>query len=165
MHLYEHDTEIDYEGETLYRGWRDKPSRLWQFNINPDDGNRLTPLLDKSEYGPASGMVLSAIQWSVNLICECSGAEELTKYYHAALGSHHKSTLIAAAQLQKVDNETSKDVEDFIESQNADVQYSAPGSHCPSAEKAVQTYKACFKSTVASLPDNFPIGYWCRLCE
>ena len=98
MHLYEHDTEIDYKGETLYRGWRDKPSRCWRFNINPDDGNRLTPLLDESEHDPASGMVLSEILWSINLIYECSGAEELTKYYHAALGSHPKSTLIAAAK-------------------------------------------------------------------
>ena len=68
-------------------------------------------------------------------------------------------------QLQKMDNETSKDVEEFIESQNADLQYAAPCSHCPLAKKAVQTYKARFKSTTASLPDNFPVGYWCRLCE
>ena len=64
-----------------------------------------------------------------------------------------------------MDNETSRDVEEFIESQNADVQYAAPGSHCPPAKKAVQTYKACFKSTAASLSDKFPVGYWCRLCE
>ena len=46
-------------------------------------------------------------------------------------------------QLQRTGNETPKDVEDFIESQNAEVQYSPTGSHCPPAEKAVQTYKAC----------------------
>ena len=68
-------------------------------------------------------------------------------------------------RLQRLDNETSQDVEDVIQSQNADVQYSAPGSHCPPAEKAVQTYKSCFKSVTASLPNKFPIGYWCRLCE
>ena len=67
--------------------------------------------------------------------------------------------------LQRLDNKTSRDVEDFIESQNANVQYSAPGSHCPLAKKAVQTYKYCFKSTTASLPSKFPIGYWCGLCE
>ena len=61
-HLYKHDAEIEYEGETLYRGWRDKPLRLWLFNINPDDGNRQTPTLDENEYGPALEMVLSAIQ-------------------------------------------------------------------------------------------------------
>ena len=98
VHLYKHDAEIEYEGETLYRGWRDKPSRLWCFNINPGGGNRLTPMLDKDEYDPASGMVLSAIKWNGNAIYECSGAEKLTKYYHAVLGSHPKSTMIAAAK-------------------------------------------------------------------
>ena len=68
-------------------------------------------------------------------------------------------------QLQKMGNETSRDVEEFIESQNADAQYSAPESHYPPAEKAVQTYKVCFKSMTAILPDMFPIEYWCRLCE
>ena len=85
VQLYKHGAKIEYEGKTLHRGWRDKPSRCWQFNINPDDGNRLTPLLDESEYDPASGMVLSAMQSSINSIYECSWAEELTKYYHAAL--------------------------------------------------------------------------------
>ena len=28
VHLYKHDTEIENEGETLYRGWRDKLSRF-----------------------------------------------------------------------------------------------------------------------------------------
>ena len=32
------------------------------------------------------------------MIYECSGAEELTKFYHAALDSHPKSTLIGAAK-------------------------------------------------------------------
>ena len=62
VHLYNHNAEIEHEGEMLYRGWRDRPSRLWQFNINLDDGNRLTPALDENEYDPASEMVLSAIQ-------------------------------------------------------------------------------------------------------
>ena len=96
--VYKHDAEIEYEGETLYRGWRDKPLRCWQFNVNPGDGNRLTPLLDKSEHDPASGMVLPAIQWSVNSIYKCSGAKDLTKYYHTALESHPKSTLVAAVK-------------------------------------------------------------------
>ena len=82
----------------MCRGWRDKPSRLSQFNINPDGGNRLKLMLDKDEYDSASEMVLSAIQSSVNGIYECSGAEELTKYYYAALGFHPKSTLIVAAK-------------------------------------------------------------------
>ena len=55
-------------------------------------------MMDKDKYDPASGMVLSAINWNINAIYECSGAEELTKYYHAALGSHPKSSLITEAK-------------------------------------------------------------------
>ena len=65
-----------------------------------------------------------------------------------------------------MDNETSKEVEDFIkEQQQAKLQYTAPDRHCHPAEKAVQTYKATFKSILASLPKQFPIAYWCRLLE
>ena len=39
VHLYKHDAEIEYQGKTLYRGWRDKHSRLWRYIINPDGGN------------------------------------------------------------------------------------------------------------------------------
>ena len=31
------------------------------------------------------------------------------------------------------------------------------------SERALQTYKSCVKSTMASLPPTFPIAYWCRL--
>ena len=33
-----------------------------------------------------------------------------------------------------------------------------------SAERGLQTRKSCAKSILASLPPNFPIAYWCRLC-
>ena len=43
-------------------------------------------------------------------------------------------------QLRKMDNETSKDVEDFVTGQQqAKLQYTAPDRHCHPAEKAVQT--------------------------
>ena len=64
-----------------------------------------------------------------------------------------------------MDNETSVSVEEFIAEQNARVQYSAPGRHCPPAEKSVQTWKACFKSVIATVPKKFPLGLWCRLVE
>ena len=64
-----------------------------------------------------------------------------------------------------MDNETSELVEDFIKEQNAEVQHAAPESHCAPAEKAVQTYKSCFKSVIASVPKEFPMGLWCRLLE
>ena len=33
VHLYKNSAEIEFEGETLYQGWRDKPSRLWRFSL------------------------------------------------------------------------------------------------------------------------------------
>ena len=42
-YFYKHGAEIEYEGETLYRGWRDKPTRLWIFYITSKGGNRITP--------------------------------------------------------------------------------------------------------------------------
>ena len=61
-----------------------------------------------------------------------------------------------------MDNKTSAEVEQFIAEQNTDVQYTALGKYCTPAEKAGQTYQSCFKSTAASLPQEFPISYWCR---
>ena len=93
--------------------------------------------------------------------------------------SRHKSQLLAAYDkvykwceargfkptLHRMDNETSEEAELFIASQQTDLQYAAPGRHCKPAERAVQTYKSCFKSMIASLPKEFPIAYWCRLLE
>ena len=95
------------------------------------------------------------------------------------LKSRHRSELLKAyetvykwceargfkPELHRMDNETSADVEDFIRSQGTKLQYSSPGRHCKPAERAVQTYKCCFKSITASLPKAFPIAYWCRLLE
>ena len=67
-------------------------------------------------------------------------------------------------KLHKMDNETSKDAEDFIASQNTQQQYTPPNFYRTNpAERALQTYKSCVKSTMASLPPTFPIAYWCRL--
>ena len=63
-----------------------------------------------------------------------------------------------------MDNETSKYVEDFIASQNTQQQYTPPDLHRTNTdERALQTYKSCVKSTMASLTPTFPIAYWCRL--
>ena len=67
-------------------------------------------------------------------------------------------------QLQKMDNETSKDVEDFIASQKTSQKYTPPDMYRKNpAERALQTYKSCIKSTIASLTPTFPISLWCKL--
>jgi hypothetical protein len=68
-------------------------------------------------------------------------------------------------KLHKLDNETSRDVEEFIASQKTDIQYTPPDMHRTNpAERAIQTWKSCKKSSLASLPQNFPLSLWCRLC-
>ena len=115
LYLDKHMAEIELEGEVLYRGWRDRPSRLWKFNIDPNDCNRLMPMPDNEildtkagtimatmQYDVKAGMVLSAVHdsmaQSINALYECTNKEELIKYLHASLCSHPKTTLIAAAR-------------------------------------------------------------------
>ena len=62
LHLYKPYWEIEYKDKTLYQGWRDKPTRLWRFDLTSKAGNRITPDTDPSEYDPSNGMVLSAIE-------------------------------------------------------------------------------------------------------
>ena len=101
LHLYKTYEEIEYEGDTLYRGWRNKLTKLWRFDLT-SKGGRITPTTDPSEYDPSNGMVLSAIEEQelhhlVNSIYECNNKEQLIKYMHASLWSHPKTTLITAA--------------------------------------------------------------------
>ena len=64
-------------------------------------------------------------------------------------------------QLHKMDNETTEDIEDFIAIQQTYQQYTPPDMHRANpAERSIQTYKSCIKSTVTSLPPTFPIAYW-----
>ena len=61
-------------------------------------------------------------------------------------------------------NETSRDVKGFITSQQTSQQYTPPDMHrTNTAEIALQTYKSCIKSTIASLLPTFPIALWCKL--
>jgi hypothetical protein len=63
-----------------------------------------------------------------------------------------------------MDNKTSKDVEDFIQSQQTTLQYTPLDIHCTnSAEQAFCTWKNHFTAGIASLPKSFPITNWCRL--
>ena len=103
------------EGETLYKGWRDKASRLWRLNIDPNDGNRLMPMPDNDILDARDGALLSTMKFDTrtgvvysllhestgacfNALYECQNKEELIKYLHASLCSPPKTTLIAAAK-------------------------------------------------------------------
>ena len=67
-------------------------------------------------------------------------------------------------QLHKMDNETSRDVEDFIASQQKSHQYTPTDIHRKNpSERALQTYKSCIKYTLDLLPPTFHIALWCKL--
>ena len=316
-YFHKHGVEIDFEGEIIGRGWRDKPSRLWRISLTSEGGERITPTTNANEYITGSDGIYNI---QANAIYECKNKEQLIKYYHASLGSHPKRSLIAAAKagylrgcpglnakdiqkyigieyatemghmkqtqkgvrsthntsnrgrpkktqlenertvaaeeamqvptqvehnattnavymstmdsdgficsdqtgmfpristrgmkyicifyiydsnfiksvalksrkkeellraynevysfcqqrgfkpkLHKLDNETSKDVEEFIASQQTRIQYTPPDMHRANpAERSIQTWKACMKSTMASVPSDFPIALWCRMIE
>ena len=64
-------------------------------------------------------------------------------------------------KLHKLDNEISKEVEDFVLEQHTLLQYTPLDMHRQNAaEKAIQTWKMHFKSGLASLPGEFPISHW-----
>ena len=43
IHFYKHGCKIEFEGETLNRGWQDKATRLWRIALTSEGGGRLTP--------------------------------------------------------------------------------------------------------------------------
>jgi hypothetical protein len=62
------------------------------------------------------------------------------------------------SHLQKMDNKTSKDDEDFIRSQHTTLQYTPPDIHCTnSAEGAICNWKNHFTAGIASLPKSSPL--------
>ena len=122
VHVYGWGFEIIYNGEVIYKGWREKSSNLFQMSLQDDGTTRLTPDTDPSEYDGSNGMVMSAITWSVNSIYECQNKNQLIKYYHASLGSHPKRTLAAAARagyLQGCPGLTQDAINKFIDVEEA----------------------------------------------
>jgi hypothetical protein len=60
-----------------------------------------------------------------------------------------------------MDNKTSKDVKDFIQSQQTTLQYTSLDIHSTnSAKQAIRTWKNHFTAGIASLPKSFPIANW-----
>eukprot|EP00957_Ditylum_brightwellii_P051182 3879973-Ditylum_brightwellii.AAC.1 len=63
-------------------------------------------------------------------------------------------------QLHKLDNETSRDLMEWIDDQQTEIQFTPPEMHqTNAAEKAVQNWKNHFLTGLASLPDEFPITH------
>jgi len=94
--------------------------------------------------------------------------------------SRHRSNLLKAyddvysylrvrgyrPQLHKLDNETSKDAEEFIAEQQAKVQYTPADMHRTNlAERAIRTWKNHFTATRAGTPSSFKMANWCKMTE
>ena len=90
MYLYKTGFGIDYEEETLYKGWQECGSRLWRMNLESDSGSQLTPTYDSDKYNVSSGNLYQMLQYSANNIYECENKQQLIKYYHASLCSRPK---------------------------------------------------------------------------
>ena len=89
--FHRHGVNIDYDGEIIGRGWRDRPSNLWRIPLTSEGGDRITP---QTDWANESDDIYSI---QANSIYECENKDQLIQYYHASLCSHPKSVLIAAA--------------------------------------------------------------------
>ncbi len=69
-------------------------------------------------------------------------------------------------QLHKLDNETSKDVEAFVTTNNAKFQYTPPDMHrTNTAERAIRTWKNHFIAVRAGTPRTYRLSNWCKDLE
>ena len=64
-------------------------------------------------------------------------------------------------RFERLDNETSKDLEAFMASQNVRFQYVPPGAHRRNAaERAIRTFKNHFIATLFTVDKSFPLQLW-----
>eukprot|EP00970_Alexandrium_tamarense_P007123 scaffold1237_cov194-Alexandrium_tamarense.AAC.1 len=69
-------------------------------------------------------------------------------------------------KLHRLDNETSKDVEDFIVEQNAKHQYTPPDIHRTNiAERMIRTWKNHMCAVRAGTPKTYRLSNWCKDLE
>jgi hypothetical protein len=67
-------------------------------------------------------------------------------------------------KLQRLDNEASQNLKDFMKSKQVDYQLAPPHCHRRnSAERAIRTWKNHFIAGLASTDKNFPLHLWDRL--
>ena len=58
---------MDYNGETIYKGWREGRSNLFRMNLADNGTKRIIPDTDPAEYDPSSGVFMN-MTWSVNSV-------------------------------------------------------------------------------------------------
>ena len=81
-----HGCEINFNGETIVRGWRDLKSNMWRISLIPDGGNNIIPNNDTSHSTSKMPDFFS------NSIYECENIGQLINFYHATMGYPVTST-------------------------------------------------------------------------
>ena len=67
-------------------------------------------------------------------------------------------------KLQRLDNECSQILKDYMHEKEVDFQLAPPGMHRRNAaERAIRTFKNHFIAILSSTDPNFPLNLWCRL--
>ena len=61
VHMYFWGFGIDYEGETIYKGWRERGSRLFRMNLDETGGSMITPIANLSKYSVEAPSILPQI--------------------------------------------------------------------------------------------------------
>jgi hypothetical protein len=66
-----------------------------------------------------------------------------------------------APKFERLDNETSKELQDYMQKENISFQYVPP--HCKrrnAAERAIRTFKNHFIATLCTVDKDFPLQLW-----
>jgi hypothetical protein len=106
--------------------------------------------------------------YDTNYICsipiKSRSKEELLRTYHKVY--EWLSVWGFKPLLHKMDNDTSHEVEQFIQGQQTRPQYTPLDMHRTNpAERAIRTWKNHFLAGIAGLPQSFPIANWCHLTK
>ena len=72
VHMYQWGCEVELEGKTLYRGWREGPgSRLFRMKLTDDCTQRIQPDDNPADYDATTGTICMAVSWYANNVYEC----------------------------------------------------------------------------------------------
>ena len=138
--------------------------------VPPRSGKRATDLTGRYPRPSKRGN-----QYCMVMFCEdenyihveplhCREQNNYVKAYTAADSFFRSRGIIP--RFERLDNETSKQLERFCRNNEIKVQYCPPGMHrANKAERAIRTWKNHFISTLYTADPSFPISSWDELLE
>ena len=84
--------------------------------------------------------------------------------YRHAQSSKYAKLKGSKPRLQRLDNEASTILKDFMYRENVDFQLASAGIHrCNKAERAIQTFKNHFISDLYTVDPTSPLNFWDKL--